>query len=552
MKKLEIADLSLFSADMVILNANIITMDPRRPHADAVAIKNGRIIGIGRDSEIKEYCGMKTKKIDLKGKTLLPGFIESHNHMIMYAANVLGVDCRISATPSIEDILVKIKEKTESLPEGTWIEGWGYDDTMLKEMRHPTRYDLDKVAPNHPVIVTHVSGHLCAVNSYALKMAGINKETKDPEGGRIYRDSNLEPTGVLAELPALSMVMTLIPPKTVDELIGGLKIANKVYHEAGVTTIHDAGVGIQGENELIAYLKAVENKDICIRINAMIYYELLEKLASEGGIENLGFCTKCGDEWFKIGAVKIVQDGSIQGLTGALFDPYLVDPSEKGTLIYSQEKLTELILKFHKQGFQIAVHGNGDRAIDSIIKAYESALYVLPREDHRHRIEHCQMVHDDQLAKMAELGINASFFPIHVNYWGDRHRDIFIGPKRASRIDPLKSAVKQGIIIGLHTDCPITPISPLNCLYSAVARETLNGDILGKEERLTVTEALRALTIDAAVLGFEEHVKGSVELGKYADFVALSENPYEISPTELKDLKVDLTIIDGKIVYKRY
>jgi len=233
-----------------------------------------------------------------------------------------------------------------------------------------------------------------------------------------------------------------------------------------------------------------------------------------------------------------------------LFEPYVCDPSKTGILIHPQKELDELVLKYHKAGFQIQIHGNGDRAIESIITAYEKAQSAYPRSNHRHEIIHCQMVHEDQLERMAKLGISANFFPVHVYNWGDRHRDLFIGPERAARIDPLKSALNHGVVFGLHTDCPVTPISPLTCLYSAVSRETRDGHILGKEQAISVEEALKGLTINAAYLIFDEHLKGSIETSKLADFVAISADPFQLAPHDLKDLQVEMTIVDGRVVYQ--
>lgn len=543
--------LSGMSADFALFNGNVITMNQRQPRVEAVALKEGKIIGTGNNAEIKHLCSPKTETLDAKGETVLPGFIECHNHMLIYGTTLLGIDCGIEKNKSIDDILAKVKERAETLPAGTWIEGWGYDDTLIAEKRHPNRLDLDKVATDHPVFLYHVSGHLCAVNSLALKMAGITKDTPTPEGGDIFRNESGEPTGVLAELPAQSLVQGLIPPKAVDELVEGLKLANYDYLKAGVTSINDGG--FFDTKGLVAYDRAHSSGVLNVRVYADLFVSILDSLLNEREtIDDLNTCTGCGSEWLRIGAAKLVQDGSIQGLTGAVFAPYVCDPSRNGILIYSQEELDRLVLKYHKVGFQVQVHGNGDRAIESIITACERAQAAFPRSDTRHQIIHCQMVHEDQLERMAKLGMCANFFPVHVYYWGDRHRDLFIGPERASRIDPLRSALNHGVNFALHGDCPVTPISPLMSLYSAVARETRDGHTLGKKEQaLDVEEALEALTIKPAYMTFDENTKGSIERYKLADLVCLSADPFKLSPQELKDLEVEFTIVGGKVVYHR-
>lgn len=546
-------ELSSLGADTVLFNANVVTMNPVQPRAEAIAVKDGRIIGVGRNGEIESCCGPKTEKIDFKGKTVIPGFIESHNHMGMYAAFIKEIACGYDKNKCIDDILAKVKKRAGEIPPGEWIMGWGYNDVLMADKRHVNRYDLDQVAPDHPVCLTHYSGHLVAVNSKALELAGIDKNTPDPDGGKIFRDpSTGEPTGVLAEMAGFAIIK-LMTPKSVDDLVAGLKLANREYVENGVTSIHDALVGFQNPNEITAYFKAVEDKAISVRVQAFLSHDLLTGCLKEGEqLNNLGIARGCGDERFKIGAVKIVQDGSLPGMTGAVIDPYLCNPAERGILLYSQEELTETVINFHKAGWQIAIHGNADRGIESALQALESALNVLPRDNHRHRIEHCQLAHEDQLQRMAKAGIGASFHITHVNFWGDHHRDMFFGPARASRIDPLKSALDHGVIFGLHTDCPVLPIAPIKgCLYPAVARETMTGKILGPEQAISVDEALKALTINAAYLGFEENIKGSIEVGKLADFVSLSEDPYLVAPTDLKDVQVEMTMIGGEVVYQK-
>jgi predicted amidohydrolase YtcJ len=541
------------SADFVLFNGNVITINPEQPRAEAVAVKKGRIVGVGSNSEINQCCNPKTENIDLKGKTLLPGFIASHNHLSAYASSKSAIDCSSEVNKSIDSILAKVKEKAESIPEGTWIEGHGYNHMLLTEKRHVNRWDLDKVAPDHPVHLLHFSGHFSAVNSHALKMAGISRDTPEPVGGEIFRDESGEPTGVLAEKPAQCLVQDLLPPKSVEDLIEGLKLVNHEYVKAGVTSTHDAAIGgiLNGLTALQAYEKAYSNGALSVRVYAMPFISWVENILDKGeNVNSLGICTGCGDEWFKVGPIKIIQDGSIQGLTAALSEPYYCDPSRTGYLNHPQEKLNELVLKYHKAGFQVAIHGNGDHGIESVVQAYESALSAHPRGNHRHRIEHCQMVTEEQLQRMARSGIAASFFSPHVYYWGDGHRDSFIGPQRAARIDPLKSALDKGIIFGLHDDCPIVPISPLMCIHTAVHRETKSGQMLGQEQAISVEEALKAMTINGAYLAFEENIKGSIEISKLADFVAISADPFQINPAEIKNLQVELTIIDGKVVYQ--
>lgn len=543
--------LESFSADLALVNANVITMNPAQPRAQAVAVKGGKIVGIGSDEEIRQFCSSRTEVIDFDGKPLLPGFVESHNHVSAYSHIVLQIDCTPKSCQSISDILKQVKGRAESQPQGSWIEGYGFDNTGLAEQRWINRWELDEVAPDHPVHLWHISGHFTAVNSKALELAGIDRDTPNPEGGEIIRDEDGEATGILAEPPAQLLALRLIPAKTVAEVAGGLGIVSEEYVAAGVTSTHDANLGVWGGlSELQAFEEAFAQGKFKPRVYALIW-TVLEDFHNNGvDLDELGICTRAGDEQFRLGGVKIFADGSIPGLTAALTEPYLAEPSTKGHLIIEQEQLNELVLRYHRAGFQIAIHANGDHCIETTINAFENALRAVPRSDHRHRIEHLPMASDEHLRRMAKLGIVTTFYTAQIWGWGDRHRQKFLGPERAERLFPTKTALDLGITFGLHGDCPVTPISPLHCLFTAVARETSSGHILGPDQRIDVHAGLKALTIDGAYLAFEENIKGSIEIGKLADFVSLSDDPYAVEPTALKDLAVEMTIIGGEVVYE--
>jgi len=542
-------------ADVIYLNAQVITMDADEPRAEAVATKWDRIIAVGSNTSIQALSGPNTKLIDLSGKTMLPGFIEPHNHFHKYGYIYNSwVDLRsppMGIITKIDELIEALRQRADKTPKGQWVCGWGYDDTLLEEKRHPTKQDLDKVSSEHFVWIVHTSGHFSSANSKALELAGITKETPEPEGGVIRKDPKTsEPDGVLEERPAQFLVSRHIPPLTMQERLEGIAQASKIFLQMGVTSAYDAGVVFPGEDraEIVAYQYALNKGLLPIRITMMVGVDFL--LGDGAGAS---FLTGFGDQRLKIGPAKIIVDGSIQGFTGWLTKPYYVpfkgDTNYRGYPVTPPEKLNDLVCRAHKVGFQIASHGNGDAAIDSILQAYRLAQKKFPRSDTRHRIEHCQTVREDQLDTMAELGITPSFFVSHTYYWGDRHKAIFLGPERATRISPLKSAMKRGIRFSIHSDCPVTPVSPLFCAFAAVNRITKNGDILGPDLRITPEEALRAITIDAAWQNFEEKIKGSIKPGKLADFAILAENPCKISPERIKDIKVESVVIGGKTVY---
>ena len=539
-----------FSADLALVNANVLTMHRAQPRARAVAVKNGRIVAVGDDRAVRQCCGTATRIVDLGGRTLLPGFVESHNHVSAYSHTILQIDCTAARNDSIDDICDKVAERAAQQAPGTWIKGYGFDNTLLAEKRFPNRHDLDRVAPDHPVHLWHISGHFTSVNSKALELAGIDRDTPNPDGGNIVRDDQGEPTGVLEEPPAQLLVLRLLPPETADECVEGLRMVSDEYVRAGVTSTHDANLGVWGGlSEIDAFRQARAEGKFHPRVYAFIWTVLEDFLDNGVALDELGMRTGCGDDWLRIGGVKIFADGSIPGLTAALSEPYHCAPDKRGDLIFSREELEKRFRRYHDAGFQVIVHANGDRCIGTVIDAFEAVLEQSPRPDHRHRLEHLPMASDEHLRRMAKLGLVTTFYTAQIHGWGDRQRETFLGPERAERLYPARSARDLGIRFGLHGDCPVTPISPLNCLYTAVARETGSGHILGPDERISVDDALRALTIDGAYLAFEENIKGSIEAGKLADFVVLSADPHDLPPTGLRNLEVEQTVIDGEFVF---
>jgi hypothetical protein len=542
----------------MFVNGTILTMDDKGSQAEAAATLGDKIVAIGTTAAIQRLAGPTTRMVDLAGKTMVPGLNEPHNHFAMYGVYALRLvnlqSPPIGPVSRMKDLVETLRERAGKTPKGEWVYGRGYDDTLMTEQRHPTRHDLDQASTEHPIFITHVSGHLSVANSKALALAGVTKDTIEPQGGVIRKDPKTsEPDGVFEEMPAQALVFRHLPPLTMDLRLEAMALAARDYLKTGVTSCSDAGVafpGVGSPAEIVAYQRATGQGLVPIRMTMMVGVEFL--LGPDG--KSPSFVTGFGDNHLKIGPAKIIVDGSIQGYTGWLAKPYYVpfkgDSSYRGYPVTAPDKLNRLVLEAHKAGCQIAAHGNGDAAIDAILDAYQLAQKEFPRPDARHRIEHCQMAREDQLDRMAELGMSPSFFASHTYYWGDRHKAIFMGPERAKRISPLKSALKRGIKFTIHSDCPVTPVSPLFCVFAAVNRITRNGEVLGPEYRLTPEEALRAVTIDAAWQTFDEKIKGSIEVGKLADFTLLAENPLTVPPERIKDIKVEEVIIGGKSVYQ--
>ncbi|WP_411954009.1 amidohydrolase [Alkalibacillus sp. S2W] len=545
----------MVKADTIYKNGRIYSFDSSNQMYGSLTVADGVITGVWESSEPPQdevESNNETSVVDLDQATMIPGFIDTHNHILMYAKTKEQIDCNVPPNETVSDVLNAINEQTKQVESGSWIEGFGYDDTMIAEKRHLNRKELDDVAPHHPLYIRHISGHLAYVNSKAIEMVGLDDQVKDFPGGHFGRDEEGLLNGVLYEPGAMQPFLDALPERTTDESVNILKQASDEYLTKGITTNSDAA--IFNMEELEVHLKAARDRVNPIKTRVMIMHYLMQEGAPFGNYtpEELNqYLLDKSDGLVSLDSVKMFQDGSIQGMTGALREPYYNDSSVIGDFIHEEDDFKEEVLEYHKRGFRITTHGNGDRAIRSIIDAYEYALNQYPREDHRHRIEHVQTAKPEDLDRMKRLGIAASFFINHVYYWGDRHRDIFLGPERAEQINPLKEASDKGLLYTLHSDCPITPISPLFSVWAAVNRLTRNGHVLGEDQIIDLETALRTMITEGTKLNFEEDLTGSIEVGKQADLVTLSHDPYDVELSEIKDIEVTRTIIDGEEVYNR-
>ena len=536
--------------DAIFLNGSVITMATGVGVAEAVAVRGDRIVAVGSSARLRALAGQSTKVVDLGGKTLLPGFYAAHDHFPS-AGRIALFDVDLNSPPigtrrSIEEIVAALRARAEQTPAAQWIVGRGYDDTLVAEQRHPTRADLDRASTTHPIWIVHTSGHLGVANSRALELAHITKDTPNPSGGVVRKNPVTgEPDGVIEE--ATSLVSRLTPGLTAPQQLEAIHWCDTEYLSRGVTTTVIAGRGGAIAPQLI---KAWEKGWLHLRVSALAASttgapRTLEELAQLSPLP----------EQIRVSGVKLSQDGSLQGLTGYLTQPYNQQPAGSknfaGYASRSREALAASVLKYHRAGYQIAIHANGDAAIDDVLHAFRAAQAAFPRTDTRHRIEHCQTPREDQLDAIRELGITPSFFVGHVYYWGDRHRDRFLGPERAERISPLASAARRGIRFSVHNDTPVTPVNPLLLVWCAVNRLTRDGRVLGPRERIPVMDALRAVTIDAAWQNFDEATRGSIEPGKFADFVVLAESPLTVDPVRLKDIAIVETVVGGRTVYRK-
>jgi predicted amidohydrolase YtcJ len=530
------------------VNATVLTMNANDDAVEAVFIEKERITAVGTRAEIEALVTSQTEVHDLGGRTLIPGFIDAHGHFPGSGLVTQGPD--LSSPPvgeieSIEQIVETLRSYAHDTPKGDWILGLSYDDTLVAENRHPNRHDLDRASTDHPIVALHVSGHLSVANTKALELAGIDSESVDPQGGIIRREADGHPSGILEETAALP-VTAIAMDLGIGDLIEMIGHAVAEYNSVGVTT---AQSGMTNQQLIDGLFYAQKLGQIPFRLEVFGDPEVGKRIASG----ELGPSRYQTDD-FNLGATKIIGDGSIQGYTGYLSKPYYVpfqgDADYRGYPTMKREDLAELVSTLHRADLQIAIHGNGDAAIDDIIYAVEQAQQEHEREDPRLIVIHAQMTREDQLDRMRELGITPSYFVAHTYYWGDRHRDIFMGPDRAARMSPAATSIAKGVPFTIHLDTPIVPMQPTLLVWSAVNRLGTSGEVIGPAERISPMAALRAVTIDAAWQIFQEDNRGSIEAGKFADLVVLAENPID-HPARIRDIAVDRTMVGGRTTFVR-
>lgn len=538
--------------DIILYNGNFFTADKKKEKVEAVAIKDGKIAATGTNQEVLGYKNSSTKLINLEGKTAVPGFNDSHMHLLSYAVSLEKAD--LNGAKSIDEIKKRVRDFIErnNIPEGRWVLGRGWNHSFFAEKRLPSRHDLDEISQNHPIALTRTCGHLCAVNTRALKEAGIFDSPPRVEGGDIDLDDNGLPTGILKE-NAQNLIYKIIPPLSkgqIKELI--IKAAENCIRE-GITSVQTddfEAVKSDFKDVLDAYFELDSEKRLKLRVNEQCLLPEIEKLKAFIG---MGYKTGYGSEFFKIGPLKLLSDGSLGGRTAALRMPYADDETTAGILIYSEEELDRLVEMGHLSGLQVAVHAIGDRAMDMALESFEKALSKYPKEDPRFRIIHAQITTRDIIEKFKKLNVIADIQPIFVS------TDLAvveerIGKERAKWTYNWKTFIDYGVHVAGGSDCPVEPFNPLYGIYAAVTRKNLDGYPENgwlPEQKLSVEEAFYIFTMGSAYASFEENIKGSITPGKLADIAVLSDNIFEIEPDGIKDVNVEKTIVDGEIVYEK-
>jgi predicted amidohydrolase YtcJ len=541
-------------ATTIYTGGTIITVNDAQPTAGAIAVKDGKILAIGDRDEMLKFKGEATEVVDLGGKTMLPGFIDAHGHVFnvgvqAVAANLLAPpDGEVTDIASLLATLRAWAEKSPAVVARTgWIIGMGYDDSQLREQRHPTRDDLDAVSRVTPVLVVHQSGHLAVLNSKGLEAVGYSAGTVEPPGGTIRRQpGSREPDGLIGGMAWFPHLFSKLGRLGSEDNKALLLAGIDRYAEFGFTTAQEG----RATAEAVATEAALAEQGK-LKMDVVAYPDIQGAASAIGG----PFLLKTYTGRFRIGGAKLTLDGSPQGKTAWLSEPYRVPPAGRGedyagSPAMTDEQASAFVDEAFKNGWQILVHCNGDAAADQFIRAVRLATAKYGPGDRRPVMIHAQTVREDQLDAMKELGIIPSFFGMHTYYWGDWHRDSVLGPERASRISPAASALKRAIPFTQHHDAPVALPSAIMVLFSQVNRVTRSGQVLGPEQRVSVMDAIKSITINAAHQYFEERTKGSLEPGKLADFVILDQNPLTVDPMKIKDIKVVETIKEGKTIYR--
>jgi len=514
-------------ADLVLLNANILTMNPANPHAEAIAIKKDRILKIGKNSDIHPLIDKNTTILNIHGKTVLPGFIDTHIHIADFGRILNWLDLK-NAT-SIPIIQEAIKQKTQTTPKNKWILGSGWNQNNLIEKRPPTRQDLDSVSPENPVILYHQLGRTCTTNTTALKLTGVTKDTKPPKNGTIDKNPQTgEPTGIFHG-NATDIIWNKIPPPTEQETLESTKQACQKIIEAGITTAHWI---ICTATEL-AIAQKLTRENPTLKIYTIITANLLENLPNQ-------------EYPPKIDAVLIFEDGYLASQTAALNEPYTDSPTTKGNLLYTQEELNRLVGKIQKNNLQVIIHATGDKAINTALKALEANPPEHSKNKKQHRLEQAAVLNKQLIQRIKKQNLTISIQPQVIQseftVWQATEH---LGNKRAHMLYPTKTLLNKGILVVSGSDCPMEPLNPLTAIQTAINRK------LPSKERITIDDALRLYTINAAHATREEDIKGSLEVQKLADLIALSNDPTSITPNRLADIQIELTITNGKLIYKR-
>lgn len=533
------------SADLIFTNGNILSMNDRMPKPKTVVVKNGLIADVGDESLISCWKGRETEIVDLQGKTLMPGFIESHVHPTLHSLNLLQLDCRSTRTPSIDHILQNLTVKAKSVPADKWIIGYGWNEATLEERRIPTRFELDRAAPDHPVVLHRICNHMLVANSKALELAGITKDTPDPPGGHIEKDSVTgAPTGLIQES---AMALFSIPPHDMKDLTKSFKLAQQDFAKWGITTVHDM---VTTPRDFSMYQQLSLQNELTVRVRPWL---IAVPIAGPSGLFDdvigLGLQSGFGHDMVKIQGMKFFLDGAGSGGTAAVFEPNVSD-GRSGILYYDESVFGSYVQKCAEAGLRVAVHAIGDRAIETAIRGFEMAQEVNDITQLRNRIEHVALPTNDHLMRMKKLNLIAASSIGFIYHLGDSYLYHY-GSERMKRLYPHKSFKEYGIIAPGNSDFPVVNGNPFEGIYGAVTRTTKKGTVLDEVQNISVMDALKAFTVDAAYSSYEEQLLGVIQTNAKADLIVVSDDPLSVEPSQLKQIEVLHTFVNGSLVYSK-
>jgi predicted amidohydrolase YtcJ len=526
------------AAELVLHNGRFVTMDPGQAQAQAVAIGGGRFLAVGSNDDVLNLAAPRSLRLDLGGKTVVPGFIDAHAHPASAGlAHLKSVDCDLR---SIADIQAALRDRAARTPAGGWVLGFKYDDTKTAEGRRLTREDLDAAVGDHPVLVQHRGGHTAYFNSAALREAGLTETVADPPGGRFDRDpAGGRLTGRAAETAVGAFEKAIPQAVTRAERREGVEIIARMMSRAGLTSVHDA---YGSPEDLVAYQDARDAGALSLRVYCLIGAQHLDEMLAAG------VRTGYGDEWVRTGAVKMTCDGSISERTARLSTPYVGRPDDRGILVTPEEQLLATLRRAHEADWQLGVHANGDEAIDIVLRVYERLQKERPRRDPRFRIEHCTVIDDDLVRRIKALGAIPTPFSTYVYYHGEKMKEY--GAPRLDSMFALRSFLDAGIRPTQASDYPPGPFEPMMALQSEVTRTDSRGNVWGPRQRITLDEALRVGTLHGAYASYEERLKGSIEAGKLADLVVLGRDPFREDPSSLVGVPIERTMVGGRWVFE--
>lgn len=532
-----LASMSATHADQIFISKTIHTMDSAMPVVEAIAVRDGKIIARGSRKDMMGLTGRTTQVTDFGDKVVLPGFVEPHMHSNFCSLRP-WLDVGPFTTSTMDEALEKIRKAAAS-PSATWVQGKMLDPSIMTGTA-PTRQALDKVSPKVPVFVLESNGHVAYVNSKAIELAKVGRDTPNPPQARFVRGADGELSGRLEEPNAFQPFVSVMPSPSPADLVKLLRADLDDASAKGCTTVHDAGIGALFSEGDLALIDAVMAGNPGVRYAGFLvstHFAKWQEMKLRPGLRS---------KRFTLNGIKAWADGSNQGLTGYQREPYL-GTTERGALNYTRQEIEAVIRQAHEAGWQIGVHANGDAAIDTVLDGYERVTGAQGAHKLRHRIEHCSILDAGQMKRMAKLGVSPSFLIGHVHYWGRAFQERLLGPERANRLDPCRSALAHGLKISLHSDYNVTPIDPLRCIENAVVRNMREGGgVLNAQECITPLQAIRAMTLDAAWQCHLDHLCGSLEVGKVADLVVLERDPARVPPDEISKIAIHSTWLDGE------